>query len=214
MSDCSDSLYQNIIMDHEDEDRESIDEQQTDLQTSTTPAIARRLFHDQITTSPTLSKPDFMANAVRQMLRESPLIPTTELAIYLTEFDYLYEEHKLNTPRVSIPILTESNRPRIILSPSQQTLPPVLTTSMSPTQSSNPIQVVISRVEYTDKEREVMTLRSDPSVREFLTWQQGAKITLALIDNYQDGILLYPRKSVAFPSSLTESQIDNLYINT
>ena len=88
-------------MDHEDEDRESIDEQLTDLPTSTTPAIARRLFHDQITTSPTLSKPDFMANAVRQMLRESPLIPTTELAIYMTEFDYLYEEHKLNTPRIS-----------------------------------------------------------------------------------------------------------------
>ena len=201
-------------MEHDDDSQQEREDQSFDLPNSTTPALVRRLFHDQFSTSPILSKPDYMARAVRQMLQESPNVPANDLAIYLSEFELLYEEHRLNTPTANTTPPTDPQRIKMTLPPPQHNSSPVINASMPMPPPSTPIQVVISRDGYTDKEREVIILKPDSTVQDFLIWQRGAKTTLALIDNYQDGILLRPRNLVGFHSSLTESQIDKLYLNT
>ena len=191
-----------------------MDDQSNELLNNTTPVPIRRLFQDQISTQPHLSKPDYMARAIRQMMQESPNVPTNELAIYLTEFEHLYEEYILNTPTAHVATSTEPNRIKTKLTPPQNNSLHTMSAIVPPSLQTNPIQVVISRDSYTDKEREVILLKPDATVQEFLIWQRGAKTTLALIDNYHDDILLRPRHHVTFNPMLTKEQIDKIYLNT
>ena len=77
--------------------------------------------------------------------------------------------------------------------------------------TSSAINVIVNQSTYTEKEREVITLKPDATLQEFLGWQKSARETLSLIDHHQDAILTRSRTSIVFGSSLSEAQIDTLY---
>ena len=81
-------------------------------------------------------------------------------------------------------------------------------TSMS---SQPPIHVIVNREAYTDKEREVVPLRPDTTIKDFLAWRKNAKATLSLIDDYREDILTRSRGEILFDITLSDQRITTLY---
>ena len=71
------------------------------------------------------------------------------------------------------------------------------------TSSLNPssINVTVNQGPYTETEREVMQIKPDASLTDFLSWQKSAIDTLSLTDNFDNDILIRPRLNIHFAHS-------------
>ena len=170
------------------------------LSSSSTPTPNRRLFVGQHDPPTTLSKNQYMAMAWQHITQTNPNISISDMENYVSQTEQAYCAYRLNFPPEPY-------------SPPLPTIPHGFVSPLPMTPSYNPssINVIVNQSTYTEKEREVITLKPDATLQEFLGWQKSARETLSLIDHHQDAILTRSRTSIVFGSSLSEAQIDTLY---
>ena len=170
------------------------------ISSSTTPTPNRRVFPINIDPNQTtMSKGQYMARAIRVVHQFNPNVQEDESAHYYKQYERAYGEYLLTTPRTPPPP-----------PPNVEFLPPLPPTISTPT----PINVIVQRSTYTEKEREVGTLRVEATVNEFLMWQKGAREKLSLIEHFKEDLLTMDRGAIIFDPSIPQDQTDQLYMTT
>ena len=120
-----------------------------------------------------------MAMAWHQINQTHPNLSVVDLEHYVSQYEMAYGEYLSNSPLEShakppLPTIPHG------FGPPRSTIP----TSIQPT-----INVIVNHRTYTEKVREVITLKPDATLQEFLAWQKSAKEILSLTDHHQDAIL-------------------------
>ena len=141
-----------------------------------------------------------MAIALQQLNQTNPNLSTIELEKYVTATEQAYSNYLLE-------FSPESHSPPLPPRPYGCNPPSPINQSYIP----SPINVIVNQGSYTDKEREVIPIKPDASLREFIAWQCSAKEALSLIEHFHEDILTRQRHEILFHSALSNIQIDALY---